>query len=79
MPFTLPPYTWDKDRELCKRCKHYLEGESRHEDHGKHAVMLCRINPYKGRRGIGTCSDNRNRGPCGKEGKLFEAIDTAAR
>ena len=35
--------------------------------------MLCAINPYKGARGIGTCIDNRTRGPCGKEGRLFEA------
>jgi hypothetical protein len=36
--------------------------------------MLCAVNPYKGRGKIGTCGDNRNRGPCGKEGRLFEAI-----
>ena len=23
--FVLPKYTWDKDRELCKKCKHYRE------------------------------------------------------
>jgi hypothetical protein len=35
--------------------------------------MLCAINPYKGVRGIGTCIDNRTRGPCKSEGYLFEA------
>ena len=34
--------------------------------------MLCAVNPFRGRRGIGTCIDNRTRGPCGKEGALFE-------
>lgn len=33
--------------------------------------MLCTSNPQKGVRGIGTCIDNRTRGPCGKDGKQF--------
>ena len=72
--FALPQYTWDKDRELCKRCKHYREGQGRHRDHGTHVVMLCAANPYKGTRGIGTCIDNRTRGPCGKKASLFETL-----
>jgi hypothetical protein len=35
--------------------------------------MRCAANPFKGIIGIGTCIDNRTRGPCGKEGRLFEA------
>ena len=34
--------------------------------------MLCEVNPYKGRRGVGTCIDNRYRGPCGLDAKQFE-------
>lgn len=70
--FTLPQYTWDKDRELCKKCKHFKEEPRKHHTYGSNQVMLCVVNPYKGCKGIGTCIDNRTRGPCGKEGKLFE-------
>lgn len=35
--------------------------------------MLCHANPHRGYRGIGTCIDNRTRGPCKKEGRLFES------
>ena len=34
--------------------------------------MLCTANPYRGMRGIGTCIDNRIRGPCGALGMLFQ-------
>lgn len=36
--------------------------------------MRCAANPQKGSKGIGTCIDNRTRGPCGKEARLFETI-----
>lgn len=71
--FKLPKYTWDKDRELCKRCKHYREQPDDSSYHGGGLVMRCAANPQKGSKGIGTCIDNRTRGPCGKEGRLFEA------
>ena len=69
--FKLPQYTWDKDRELCKRCKHYRERIEDDRHNSRALVMLCAANPYKGRNKIGTCGDNRNRGPCGKDGRLF--------
>lgn len=34
--------------------------------------MLCTANPFKGFRGVGTCIDNRTRGPCKQEGRLFQ-------
>ena len=71
--FVLPKYTWDKDRELCQRCKHYRPGKDAASRDTGAVVMLCAINPYKGVRGIGTCIDNRTRGPCKSEGYLFEA------
>lgn len=70
--FTLPKYTWDKDRELCKRCVHYIEQTDNINHNSLATVMLCKVNPYKATRGIGTCIDNRTRGKCGKDGKLFE-------
>ena len=77
--FSLPKYTWDKDRELCKQCVHY---ESRN-DNPKHnsgvMVMLCHVNPSKGARGIGTCIDNRTRGRCGKEGRQFSPVEIPAK
>lgn len=69
--FALPKYTWDKDRETCKQCKHFIPSkDSNCRDTGA-VVMLCAVNPYRARRGIGTCIDNRNRGPCGQEAALF--------
>ena len=72
--FKLPQYTWDKDRELCKKCKHYREQPDASGYNGGGVVMRCAVNPFKGIIGIGTCIDNRTRGPCGKEGRLFETI-----
>jgi hypothetical protein len=69
--FKLPEYTWDRDRELCKRCKHCREEPDRSSYHGVGMVMRCTVNPYKASKGIGTCIDNRTRGPCGALGKLF--------
>jgi hypothetical protein len=70
--FKLPAYTWDKDREVCKRCKHYQERTDDDRHHSKALVMLCAVNPQKSKRKIGTCIDNRTRGPCGKEALQFE-------
>lgn len=36
--------------------------------------MLCTLNPQKSKRKIGTCIDNRTRGPCGKEALQFEPL-----
>ena len=72
--FVLPQYTWDKDRELCKRCKHYRPSQDRARIYSGNLVMRCAANPFTASKGIGTCIDNRTRGPCGKEGRLFEAI-----
>ena len=69
--FKLPKYTWDKDRELCKRCKHYRPSEDSPRLHSGVLVMRCEANPFTASKGIGTCIDNRTRGPCGKEGRLF--------
>lgn len=70
--FTLPLYTWDKDRELCKQCKHLREEPRKHSQYTS-TSMSCVKNPFVASKGIGSCIDNRTRGPCGKEGKLFEA------
>jgi len=70
--FTLPKYTWDKDRELCKQCKHLREEPRKHSQYTS-ISMSCVKNPYKASKGIGSCIDNRTRGPCGKDGRLFEA------
>jgi hypothetical protein len=70
--FKLPQYTWDKDRELCKRCKHYRPSIDRPRLYSGALVMRCAVNPFTASKGIGTCIDNRTRGPCGKDGKLFE-------
>jgi hypothetical protein len=70
--FKLPQYTWDKDRELCKQCKHYRPSIDRPRLYSGALVMRCAVNPFTASKGIGTCIDNRTRGPCGKEGKLFE-------
>lgn len=69
--FSLPTYTWDKDRELCRQCKHYEERINNDRHNSGIVVMLCKSNPFKGFRGIGSCIDNRTRGPCGTSGHLF--------
>jgi len=38
-------------------------------------VMRCAVNPFTASKGIGTCIDNRTRGPCGKDGRLFVSAD----
>ena len=73
--FVLPKYTWDKDRELCKRCHHYEERNDNPRLNSGVVVMLCHANPQKNSRGIGTCIDNRTRGPCGKEGRMFSPVE----
>ena len=72
MPFTLPKYEWGTQRELCKRCKHYRPSEDSPRIHSGNLVMRCAVNPYTASKGIGTCIDNRTRGPCGAEGRLFQ-------
>ena len=60
MTFTLPKYTWDKDRELCKQCKHYEERPDNPKQDAGGMVMLCHaylrgaeINDQTGSRTIG--------------------------
>ena len=72
--FKLPQYTWDKDRELCKRCKHYRPSIDRPRLYSGALVMHCAVNPFTASKGIGTCIDNRTRGPCGPEARLFEPV-----
>ena len=69
--FALPKFTWDTDKQLCKSCQHYREAVDTHRDSAQHTIMLCAVNPRRGRRGIGSCIDARTKGPC-KDGKLFE-------
>lgn len=73
--FKLPQYTWDKDRELCKQCKHYRPSIDRPRLYSGALVMRCAVNPFTASKGIGTCIDNRTRGPCGKEGLLFSPAE----
>lgn len=69
----LPEYTWDKERELCKQCKHYRERVAGSSRIGIHVVMTCALNPrHTSGRHHGTCLDERYDGACGREGKLFE-------
>ena len=75
--FVLPQYTWDKDRELCKRCKHYRPSQDRARIYSGNLVMRCAANPFTASKGIGTCIDNRTRGPCGKDGRLFVSADSS--
>lgn len=67
MPFKLPEYTWDKDRQLCFKCKHYAQRSP------TSPTMVCmRNHQRKSNAGPGTCIEMRTRGKCGKEGWLFE-------
>lgn len=71
--WTLPEYTWGKERELCKRCAHYRERLSGNEKNGYFTVMSCALNRKStGGKTSGTCIDMRYDGKCGREGKLFE-------
>lgn len=69
MAFTLPKYTWDKDRLLCKQCKHYTEAI---DPHVGTTIMICEFSPYRTPKRSGSCIDNRTRGPCGPEGRFFQ-------
>lgn len=73
MSFELPKYTWDTDRELCQQCAHLREHVEDAKYNSRARIMRCAVSPFKGRTGIGTCIDNRSRGPCGREGRSFEA------
>jgi hypothetical protein len=75
MPFNLPKYTWDKDRELCKQCIHYEARKDNPRLDSGVMVMLCHVSPHRNSRGIGTCIDNRTRGPCGPLGSMFHPTE----
>ena len=75
MSFKLPTYTWGTERETCRKCQHYRPKDEITKRHGASLLMLCTTNPYKGIRGIGTCIDNRTRGPCGRDARLFAPIE----
>lgn len=60
--FALPKFTWDEDKKLCKKCAHLRE----YEKPGV-TIMKCAASPFVN----GSCSDNRNRGKCGKDGAMF--------
>ena len=67
MPFKLPEYTWNKDKQLCLRCRHYTQRKP------SSPAMVCLLNvERRSHAGPGTCIEMRTSGKCGKEGKLFE-------
>jgi hypothetical protein len=71
--WTLPKFEWPQQKQKCLTCTHY---QALPKDAS--TVMLCKIGIHKGFRGIGTCIDERTRGKCGKDAKLWEAkmLDT---
>ena len=70
--FKLPKYTWDKDRKLCERCKHYKPFETGYPKDRKSISMTCLISDRKTPFGPTTCIEERTSGICGPKGKLFE-------
>lgn len=73
MTWKLPAYTWGKERELCRRCKHYRERVSDVRHAQPSVVMVCNLNTKRtGGKDRGTCIDSRYDGPCSRKGKLFE-------
>lgn len=71
--YRLPEYTWDKERELCKRCANYRERVAGVNTTTPNTVMCCVLNIRRnGDTPCGTCIDMRYDGPCGRDGKLFE-------
>jgi len=75
--WTLPKFEWPQQKQKCLTCTHYQPFVD-HRYRGACTVMLCKIGIHKGFRGIGTCIDERTRGKCGKDAKLWEAkmLDT---
>lgn len=65
--FTLPAYTWDKDRKKCEQCQQVIR---------KDTAMYCSLGSLW-LRGQGFnanhtyCIDMRTSGPCGREATLF--------
>lgn len=75
--WTLPDYTWDQERELCKRCAHYRERIAGTKHTGRSVVMRCALNRKSG--GVtdhGSCIDMRYSGKCGRLGVLFQEKTT---
>jgi hypothetical protein len=68
--WTLPKFEWPQQKQKCLTCTHYQALPK-----GACTVMLCQVSTHKGFRGIGTCIDERTRGKCGKDAKLWEAKD----
>ena len=71
MSFQLPKYTWDKDRKLCEKCKHYAPAETGGAKERKSLSMTCSASKRKSVFGPTTCIDERTTGACGPKGKLF--------
>jgi hypothetical protein len=69
--FKLPEYTWDKDRKLCEKCKHYKPVETGTLKEKKSISMTCLISDRKTPFGATTCIEERTSGICGPKGKLF--------
>ena len=72
--WTLPTFDWPQQKQKCLSCRHYTAQEE-HLYKGSSTIMLCRVGNMKGRRGIGTCIDNRTRGKCGTHATLWEEKD----
>ena len=70
--WTLPVFDWPQKKEKCLSCAHYMGVQDNSRDSLRHTVMLCKIGNRRGRRGIGSCIDNRTLGKCGPDATLWE-------
>ena len=73
--WNFPSYTWPQQKQKCLSCAHYSAVPDNPRLSSHSTIMLCAVNPFRGARGIGTCIDNRTRGPCGPDAKMWKGLD----
>lgn len=68
----LPEYTWGKEQETCKQCKHYLASMTGRA-YNQSVAMRCKLHDKSRVDKLhGTCIDMRYGGRCGRSALLFE-------
>ena len=73
--WTLPRFDWPEQKAQCLSCRHCQPVKDSPRMPSGATILLCSVGNRKGRRGIGTCIDNRTLGKCGPSATLWEAKD----
>ena len=69
--WVLPKFDWPEKKQKCLACAHLSTYQDYPKFNSNSTVLCCQVSPFRARRGIGTCIDNRERGPCGPSATQF--------